>query len=142
MMTTLAISASWVAASYAWSGFPYDNLCMSEENGGGGENDDALELEDFIGDWNIQSLDGSKNMAVTVSDGDPAYRFCQQSLYWNGKGFDFPAIPYWQVEGDEWMTDEQEFVTNFFGWTSFFLVIIVCAWILRISFRALLYRST
>ena len=95
----------------------------------------------YIGSWNVVSIDGSNSADVTVSEGDPSYRFCQQSLYWYGKGFAFPAIPNWQKEGDEWMTKEQELLTSFYGWTSFVLVVAVLLWIIRISIRAIFYRK-
>jgi len=135
----LAISAMAVACSYTWAGFPFDNLCENEEAGGNNDDDDAL--ENYIGSWDISSVDGSRNVEVTVSEGDPSYRFCQQSLYWYGKGFDFPAIPYWQKEGDEWMTEEQEILTMVFGWTSFFLVIGVSLWIMKAAIRTIFFRS-
>mmetsp|Transcript_27370 Transcript_27370/g.65782 ORF Transcript_27370/g.65782 Transcript_27370/m.65782 type:complete len:1071 (-) Transcript_27370:1369-4581(-) len=133
---TLAVSAMAVSCSYYWAGFPYDNLCENDSAGG---NYNALQY--YIGSWNVVSIDGSNSADVTVSEGDPSYRFCQQSLYWYGKGFAFPAIPNWQKEGDEWMTKEQELLTSFYGWTSFVLVVAVLLWIIRISIRAIFYRK-
>eukprot|EP00580_Thalassiosira_gravida_P016537 CAMPEP_0201659950 /NCGR_PEP_ID=MMETSP0494-20130426/2690_1 /ASSEMBLY_ACC=CAM_ASM_000839 /TAXON_ID=420259 /ORGANISM="Thalassiosira gravida, Strain GMp14c1" /LENGTH=774 /DNA_ID=CAMNT_0048137655 /DNA_START=1861 /DNA_END=4185 /DNA_ORIENTATION=+ len=132
---TLVISAMAVASSYSWAGFPYDNLC---ENEGAGDNDDRNndELEDYIGTWDVVSFDGSRNVEVTVSDVDPSYRFCQQSLYWSGN---FPAIPYWQ--NDEWMSKEQELLTTVYGLTSLFLLIGVCLWIIKISIHSMIFRS-
>lgn len=127
----LAVTAMAVSSSYSWAGFPYDNLCLSDEN----------ELDYYIGSWNIVSVDGSRNAYVTVSEGDTSYKYCKQSLYWYGKGFNFPAVPYWQTEGDEWMTSEQELLTRIYGWSSFVLVVMASLWIISISVRAMLFRS-
>jgi len=135
---TMAISAMAVASSYTWAGFPYDNLCENT-NADGNADDDTL--QDYIGSWNVISIDDSRSVSVTVSQGDPSYRFCQQSLWYYGKGMNFPAIPYWQTEGDEWMTEEQEHLTSFYGWTSFALLLAVCLWILRRAVQTMIYRS-
>jgi hypothetical protein len=133
---TLAVSAMAIASSYSWAGFPYDNLCLNEVVG---DQDDGLDY--YIGSWNIVSLDGTRDANVSVSEGDPSYRYCKQSLYWYGKGFNFPAIPYWQKEGDEWMSSEQELITKVYGWTSFALVVGTMIWIIAISIQAMLFRS-
>ena len=133
---SLAVSAMAVASSYTWASFPYDNLCQVEMN------DDAeTDLDYYIGSWNIVSLDGERNAYVTVSEGDTYYKFCKQSLYWYGKGFNFPAIPYWQTKGNEWMTSEQELLTRIYGWSSFVLAIGTVFWIIAISVRRMLFRS-
>ncbi|KAL7538232.1 hypothetical protein ACHAXR_008380 [Thalassiosira sp. AJA248-18] len=131
---TPVISAMAVASSYSWAGFPYDNLCENDNDGGDG--DDVDSLEDYVGSWDVVSVDGSKNAEVIFSEGDPSYQFCQQSL-WYGEGF----VPYWQKEGHEWMTKEQELLSSIYGWTSFCLLVGVCLWILKISIRTVFYRQ-
>eukprot|EP00546_Thalassionema_frauenfeldii_P014586 CAMPEP_0178929534 /NCGR_PEP_ID=MMETSP0786-20121207/20660_1 /TAXON_ID=186022 /ORGANISM="Thalassionema frauenfeldii, Strain CCMP 1798" /LENGTH=762 /DNA_ID=CAMNT_0020605815 /DNA_START=863 /DNA_END=3151 /DNA_ORIENTATION=- len=138
----MAISAMALASSYSWAGFPYDNLC--EKDTVEGHDDDNLDDDvfmNYVGTWDAVLADGSGSVEVTVSEGDTSYKFCQQSLYWYGKGFNFPAIPFWQTEGEEWMTEEQEHLTTFYGWTSFGLVVLVCIWILRRAIPTLFYRA-
>lgn len=130
----LAVSAMSVASSYSWAGFPYDNLCLNDDN-------DDVDLNYYIGNWTIVSVDGSRYADVTVTAGDESYKYCKQSLYWYGKGFNFPAIPYWQREGEQWMTSEQELLTRIYGWSSFVLVAATLLWIISISIRAMLFRS-
>lgn len=132
----VAISAMAISSSYSWAGFPYDNLCLNDIN----ETDDDSNGY-YTGSWDVTSIDGSRIASVTVSEGDPSYKYCKQSLYWYGKGFNFPAIPYWQTEGEEWMTNEQELLTRIFGWSSFALVIATLSWILIISVQTMLFRS-
>lgn len=131
----LAITAMAIASSYTWAGFTFDNLCANRDG-----NDDN-ELAEYMGKWEVTSADGSQSEEVSVAEGDTSYQFCQQSLYWYGKGFNFPAIPYWQQEGQEWMTEEQEQVTSVYGWTSFALVVAVCIFILKRSVYNFMYRS-
>jgi hypothetical protein len=129
----LSVSAMALSCSYSWAGFPYDNLCLSDDN-------DSLNY--YIGSWSVESIDGTINAAVTVSIGDPSYKFCHQSLYWNGKGFNFPAVPYWQSEGYEWMTEEQELVSSFYGWSSFAVIVGAALWLTRLTIRAILFHNT
>ena len=135
----LAITAMAIASSYTWAGFTFDNLCANEDGDDAGGDED--ELAEYVGNWEVTSADGSRVEEVSVAEGETTYRFCQQSLYWYGKGFNFPAIPYWQQEGQEWMTVEQEQVTSVYGWTSFALVVAVCIFILQRSVSNFMYRS-
>eukprot|EP00804_Cyclotella_cryptica_P030223 CCRYP_017102-RC/>CCRYP_017102-RC protein AED:0.04 eAED:0.04 QI:2568/1/1/1/0.5/0.4/5/945/205 len=125
-----------VACSYSWAGFPYDNLCINNDDEG-----INYELGYYIGNWSVVSVDGSLRSDVSVSAGDVSYRFCQQSLYWYGKGFNFPAIPSWQKEGEEWMSNEQKLLTSLYGWSSFVLVLCTLLWITSISVRTFIYRA-
>ena len=65
---TLAISAMAVTSSYL-AGFPYDNLCQNENaakaNGDG--DDDGNAIEDCIGTWDTERIDGSRSMEVTIA---------------------------------------------------------------------------
>ncbi|KAL3776039.1 hypothetical protein HJC23_009665 [Cyclotella cryptica] len=133
---TLVVSAMAVACSYSWAGFPYDNLCINNDDEG-----INYELGYYIGNWSVVSVDGSLRSDVSVSAGDVSYRFCQQSLYWYGKGFNFPAIPSWQKEGEEWMSNEQKLLTSLYGWSSFVLVLCTLLWITSISVRTFIYRA-
>jgi hypothetical protein len=123
-----------VVSSYAWSGFPYDNICM---------NDESVGNEYVNNTWNVQTIDGKSNHTVTVLSGDESWRFCSQDMLRN-QGQSFPALPRFQPEGGEWMTNDQETVTNIYGWTSLaVLVLVVLKLIFGIFMMTLnLFRST
>mmetsp|Transcript_17898 Transcript_17898/g.25239 ORF Transcript_17898/g.25239 Transcript_17898/m.25239 type:complete len:1117 (+) Transcript_17898:610-3960(+) len=53
---------------------------------------------------------------VPISLGN-TYKYCQQEMFRN-PGNRFPAIPSSQPDGANWMTEDQEFITKVFGWTS------------------------
>ena len=76
-------------------------------------------------------------------DSDLVYKYCLQDLI-RTSGRSFPALPQFQPEGCEWMTEEQEQVTTLFGWTSLGvlgIVIFSFIWGWWEAFRGL-FRST
>jgi hypothetical protein len=100
---SLAIVAMSLLSSYYWSAFPFDNLCPMEEEGG----------MSFVGNWNL--TEGLRN----VTEEDLSYRYCLQDFFrYDRKEKSFPFISKFQREGKEWMTPDQETITDVFGWTS------------------------
>lgn len=53
------------------------------------------------------------------------YKYCNQNLL-NYEGRSFPALPKWQMEGSEWMTEDQESVLVVYGWVGVAILIAVC----------------
>jgi hypothetical protein len=73
--------------------------------------------------WEI-TTESSSTTSTVVSPFDSTYRYCLQDLY-RTEGRNFPALSAFQPVGDEWMTSEQETVTNIYGWTSVAVLVIV-----------------
>jgi len=70
---------------------------------------------------------GSKteyNVSVGNNTNEVKYEYCLQDLI-RTPGRSFPALPQFQPEGGEWMTEEQEQVTTLYGWTSVGVLAIV-----------------
>ena len=115
---SLAIVAMAILSSYYWAGFPFDNLC-------------AVEYEQvnatYIGDWTVKPFDSEDTVTVTIPTGEQVFQRCLQDFFRFPKGSErFPFIPDLQLEGEEWMTSNQEAITNIFGWSSVGVVILVC----------------
>lgn len=117
-----------VISSYAWSGFPYDNLCPDPE---------PYNTDLYAGDWSLV-IEGTTTVALgytiwdvpdsiqnfSISENSNSYRFCNQDLRTN-RWQSFPALPKLQRSGFEWMTENQERVTEIYGWTTVAIVSIV-----------------
>jgi hypothetical protein len=131
-----AIVAMAVVSSYYWAGFPFDNLCSNE---------DELDVVDaaYFGTHKITTGTGSSDSVTVDVYNQYTFRYCLQDLLWTS-GRSFPAIARFQPEGGEWMTEDQEKVTNIYGWTSVGVIAIVVVsflWGWYQSFRGL-FRST
>lgn len=114
---SLACVAMSIISSFYWSGFPYDNIC---------ELDDPTSA--YEGSYTVVALDESIHMngtTTTFTKSETQYQFCSQDLMSPGQGQTFPFVASKQPEGKEWMTPEQEDVTNIFGWTSVVITAIV-----------------
>ena len=144
----MAIIAMATMSSFFWSGFPYDNLCLDADETGAAELDDA-----FVGDFHIKfrGFDPTADLHeqhlhsvnATVVDGT-SYKYCNQNLIKPGRGNTFPFIAAQQPEGEEWMTEAQEFVTTIYGSSSVgVILIIICMfmWGWVESCRTLFYGS-
>ena len=119
-----------IFSSYSWSGFPYDNLCENE----GSEVSDLyageytvavhkqVGLSTLFGRVNVTEPEVDFYVNTTITTGSPTYRFCNQDLMGRGPNVTgaYPFVPVFQPAGDEWMTSEQEVVTTYYGWLSFF----------------------
>jgi len=114
---SLACVAMAVISSYYWSGFPYDNLC---------ENDAAVPAE-YVGDFVVQPLSGNATDTMIAAD-DRSFRYCNQNFIDPGQRGDGPSFPFIaanQPSGARWMTEEQEIITNIYGWSSVGVIAIV-----------------
>ena len=100
---SLAILAMAVMSSYYWAGFPFDNLCAQ----------DLPVPQTWVGNWTHGAVDAP----LEIQEGDIAYKHCPQDLF-RYKGEDtFPFVSSKQKEGSEWMTEDQETLTDIYGWT-------------------------
>ena len=136
-----------VLSSYYWSGFPFDNLCENE-----GEQVPAhyvgiqrvpvfKEEEVNLASSVVSEAWRPTNVSIvnhhiemfTIAPNSTTYVYCNQNYFASGR-FTFPFIPYWQLEGKEWMTEEQEQVTTIYGWTAAaFIVAIVIIFVYHIA---------
>jgi len=91
LVTVLAHS---VMSAYWWSGFPFDNLCLTLDGGEGGAAS--------------QTVQTTLGQVVTASG---TYSYCDQDLLKNWK---FPALPEFQGE-HQWMTSEQATLVSITG---------------------------
>ena len=97
-------------SSFYWSAFPFDNLCPTDERVG------------YNGTYSI-----SNETSVVVDEDSSVWRFCSQDFILGpGRFFDYPFI---YKEGDlnhgDWMTEEQQFLSRLFGWTSVGFIVMV-----------------
>jgi hypothetical protein len=128
---TLAVLAMAVTSSYYWSGFPFDNLCST----------DQPVPASWIGNWTTET--GAETFIITADD--EIYTFCFQDML--RYGFDeasFPFISDNQRDGQEWMTDEQSTGTDVFGWTVVAIIGLVAGffvWTWLGSLMSLFYGS-
>lgn len=109
------VNASFLAmaimSSYFWASFPFDNLC---------ENDYPAPPA-YYGNKTIFRFDSNETEFLLANETTPSFRYCNQDFFTAaGRRFAerFPYVPSNQPEGDEWMTDEQESVTQIYGWAA------------------------
>uniref|UniRef100_A0A7S2YHU2 CSC1/OSCA1-like cytosolic domain-containing protein n=1 Tax=Entomoneis paludosa TaxID=265537 RepID=A0A7S2YHU2_9STRA len=115
-----AMVACAVMGSYFWSGFPFDNLCNRNTEIG----------QEFAGSWLVDPKGGGSNVTVSVATTDDAFDYCLQDFFRYGRDDEsFPFISKFQKE--QWMTDEQETVTDVWGWTSVGVILLVVLKLLR-----------
>lgn len=116
---TFAVVAMAVASSYSWSGFPYDNICESDDTAG-----------EYEGSYYVRPInDKSTNFKVSISEDTPTYHYCSQDFMNRKTGVKFPAFPKYQTYDNTWMTKDQESLNVIYGWTSLFIVIGACLYI-------------
>eukprot|EP00587_Corethron_hystrix_P000893 CAMPEP_0113301106 /NCGR_PEP_ID=MMETSP0010_2-20120614/2474_1 /TAXON_ID=216773 ORGANISM="Corethron hystrix, Strain 308" /NCGR_SAMPLE_ID=MMETSP0010_2 /ASSEMBLY_ACC=CAM_ASM_000155 /LENGTH=1064 /DNA_ID=CAMNT_0000154675 /DNA_START=1736 /DNA_END=4930 /DNA_ORIENTATION=+ /assembly_acc=CAM_ASM_000155 len=115
-------------SAYAWSGFPYDNLCKSATETVGSFHREYLgnhTLYNWTLDENqiknkpIRSQEPLSFMGPNsafplepIQESDAVYYYCNQDLLSIGR---FPPLPR---ENDAWMTDEQRKMVTILGLTS------------------------
>ena len=87
---------------------------------------EAVDPNDYdTRNYTITTLGSNTTYTVTVdSENDSTFRYCFQDML-RSTGRSFPAIPEFQPEGGEWMTEDQERVTTLYGWTSVGVLAIV-----------------
>lgn len=139
--TPAALVLMAVFSAYAWSGFPYDNLCVDEN-----------ELpQNYLGQWDIYVPGSEKTFlgstifkapdvdtSINISAGDVAYKFCLQDFRAYLGDPSFPPLPRFQI--DQWMTDDQEKLLDVYGWFAVaVLAAVVVTFVTRIGLN--IYRS-
>lgn len=101
-----------VMSSFYWSAFPFDNLCPTDQT----LNDDL-----YSGTYTVL-----EEHQVTVDNTTEVWRFCNQDFILRPNGPDFPFIYQEGVAGfGEWMSEEQQFLSQLFGWTSIGFIALV-----------------
>jgi hypothetical protein len=106
-----------VMSSFYWSAFPFDNLCPTDQK---------LNSSNFNTYDGFESFHGIDKDPVVVDENTTVWRYCNQDFIlrsdWNS--IDFPFIYKEDEEGrvvegfGEWMSEEQQFLSKLFGWTS------------------------
>lgn len=98
----------------------------------------------YYGTWTVTTLgSGTEDNAIVTIFSNDVYKYCFQDLL-RVSGRSFPAIPKFQPEASEWMTQDQEQVTAVYGWTSVGVLAIIALnllWGWYQSFRGL-FRGT
>lgn len=102
-----AFAAYAVMLAYNYTGWPYDNLCKTDEN----ISAEYLSVETI-------SISGEPFMEeqVSLSNDDKTYQYCLQDMIYSNDGLKFPPIPSYQ--DIVWMTNSQEEASKLLGWTS------------------------
>ena len=104
-----AILAYALISAYAWAGFPYDNLCAVEDDSYGSA---AGTYTNVV----IASKLIAEPQTITV-DQSEYVKFCGQN--WRAfVGLGFPPVADKQPSDSKWMTEEQELLSDIYGWTS------------------------
>jgi len=100
---SVAIAAMIMMSSYYWSAFPFDNLCIT----------------DSTVDASIAGSYEFRNETEVLRVGDPIYKPCRQDFFrYRWDELSFPFIASNQPEDAEWMTDDQQLLSDVFGWTA------------------------
>lgn len=103
-----AVVAYAVINAYVWAGFPYSNLCETDNprTGAAGTYTDAI-----LGNGERRSED-------IVVEQDPFVVFCDQSWRIFEGALKFPPTGQQQPESGRWMTESQATLSSIFGVTS------------------------
>jgi hypothetical protein len=111
---SIAILAMAVLSSYYWAGFPFDNLCVIEDTSIANNSTYAA------GVWIVSPMDTSlPQVTIQIPGNAELYQPCLQDFFqfpFSDKAFPFIAL--FQLEGQEWMTVDQELICDIFGWSS------------------------
>jgi len=110
-----AATAMAVMSSYYWASFPFDNICVNEDETVG---------ESLSGTWLVDPFDDGDNETLSVNASSPVHFHCRQDFFRFHKNASskiderFPFIADNQPEGSEWMTEDQDSVTEIWGWVA------------------------
>eukprot|EP00535_Pseudo-nitzschia_heimii_P002305 CAMPEP_0197188562 /NCGR_PEP_ID=MMETSP1423-20130617/18015_1 /TAXON_ID=476441 /ORGANISM="Pseudo-nitzschia heimii, Strain UNC1101" /LENGTH=924 /DNA_ID=CAMNT_0042640429 /DNA_START=119 /DNA_END=2893 /DNA_ORIENTATION=+ len=118
----LVIFAMAFMNSLLWTGFPYDNLCPTEDS------DSA-----YIGNWSLDTrytaVDKAYETATAnVTSSSVNYKVCNQNFLFNWPTPTFPFVPSMgnaKLDPEAYMTPEQITSTTYFGWTAA-VVMLLC----------------
>jgi hypothetical protein len=129
--------------SLLWTGFPFNNLCPTEDS------DSA-----YIGTWpvdilmNITETNLKYNRTATVTSSSVNYKVCNQNFLFNWPTPTFPFVPSSgnaKLVPEAYMTPEQITSTTYFGWTAA-VVMLLCAlrflWSWYNTYRFIRYGRT
>ena len=99
---SFAVVAYAIISAYAFAGFPYDNLCLPDDETTGADRTYTVSNATF----------------TTIDVTDPRYFvFCEQR--WSSfTGLPFPPTSASQPANISWMSDSQETMTTLYGWTA------------------------
>lgn len=92
---------------------------------------------EYVGSY--AAVDGNGvPVTITIEEGDVNYYYCLQDMFRFKNPVAFPALARFQPEGFEWMTSEQETVSNILGWACVAVLFVVAViFINRILIRFL-----
>jgi hypothetical protein len=111
---SLAVGIMAIVCSYYWTGFPYDNLCLTGSSS-------------YVGTFTLSNYTGHKDTEVTVTGEDDQYEFCNMD-FTVGKSFAFPFVPTQKndrLEPFAYMNADQITSTTYFGWSAIAILILV-----------------
>lgn len=90
-----------------WSAYPFDNVCENDETVG-----ESNVTASAIGKHSLVSMAGeSSTRDVFVSQSDTMYRHCDQNYLEHLSGL----LAFFEMETDDWMSDDQQYLTYIFG---------------------------
>jgi len=81
----------------------------------------------YVGAYNVTVADNTTATVNIVAD-SAVYQYCSQNWLGSNK---FPAIPTSIEDGQEWMTESQNFWSFVYGWTSVAVITLVVLTFLR-----------
>eukprot|EP00558_Chaetoceros_sp_UNC1202_P004805 CAMPEP_0197242782 /NCGR_PEP_ID=MMETSP1429-20130617/8423_1 /TAXON_ID=49237 /ORGANISM="Chaetoceros sp., Strain UNC1202" /LENGTH=293 /DNA_ID=CAMNT_0042702873 /DNA_START=334 /DNA_END=1215 /DNA_ORIENTATION=+ len=116
-----AVCISAIMASYMWTSFNFDNLCVVYSFDYGTTDYDGTWIMPSIKHGRIDRAGGIQTTRLVdiKSSKDQLYEFCNQNfLSERRESLKFPALPSYQPVGNHWMSDDQERLTRVFGWSS------------------------
>lgn len=124
---TTACVAFTILSAYAYVHFPTDNLCVIDESSSSSDTIQQYEYAQSFVPGNYTANPGNAldtTITITIeqpADGAPfVYRFCNQYALF---GQQFPTIT--SIDNFEWLTSDQRFIANAFGWTSMIVLVSV-----------------
>lgn len=119
---SVALVSYVILASYSWSGFPYDNACLSLSN----DSTENVLPDKYIGNHTINDINGNKfegqNVVIDETYDGGIYSFCNQDLL---RERVFLALYVWGGENTPWMSDGQTLLVKIFGVTIIIVVILL-----------------
>ena len=100
-----AILAYALISAYAWAGFPYDSLCAIEDESLGSA---AKTYTNVMIAGDLETISVTQQQYV---------KFCGQN--WRAfVGLGFPPVADKQPSDAKWMSEDQELLTDIYGWTA------------------------
>lgn len=108
------IVALVLTGAYTMAQYPYDNLCNPVEK-------DGIDRSGvYLNVGTLYAAKPTEHVTVTYPD---AVVFCQQNWRNMDALFNFPPTSKIQPDDRKWMTEDQEFLADLYGWTAFVYVL-------------------